>query len=66
MKKALNDLKAQIEAIVKAHCYKFDPCEYCKKRNRDDDENYKECLKCCYYYGSNFEVDDGIKNHSED
>jgi hypothetical protein len=45
LKKALNDLKAQIEAVVKAHCYKFDPCEYCKKSDRSKNENYKDCLK---------------------
>lgn len=66
MKKALNDLKAQIEAVVKAHCYKFDPCEYCKKNDWSEKENLEECLKCCYYYGSNFEVNDGIKSHSKD
>ena len=66
MKKALADLKEQMEQVVEAYTLGFDPCKYCKKNDRSKKKNLEECLRCCFYYGSNFEVDDGIKNHSED
>ena len=55
-----------MEQVVEAYTLGFDPCKYCKKNDRSKKENLEECLRCCFYYGSNFEVGDGIKNYSED
>ena len=63
--KELQSLKEQMESVVKSYCYGFDPCPKCKKRNRKNSKETEECLKCCFYYGSNFEVDDGIKDNCE-
>lgn len=65
MKKSLQELKEQMEEVVEAYVLGFDPCPKCKKRNRKNSKELEECLKCCFYYGSKFEVDDGIKNNSK-
>lgn len=59
LKESRQDLREQIQNVVEAYVLGFDPCKYCKKENRAKKENLEECLKCCFYYPSKFEVNDG-------
>ena len=50
--KVLQDIKEAVDGYAIA----FDPCNMCKHQDRTKKDNLETCLRCCYFYASNFEL----------
>ena len=47
----LQDIKKTVDGFATA----FIPCPLCGHQDKAKKENLEKCLKCCYYYPSNFD-----------
>lgn len=56
-KAELLELKENVGKAIQQFPLFLNPCDVCKNRNRQNEEELKVCTSCCYYYGSKFEME---------
>lgn len=45
-----------IKKAVDGYINAINPCEICRHKERDTEEDYDKCSCCCFYYPSEFEI----------
>lgn len=48
----LEKIKKAVDGYINA----INPCGICRHKERDTKEDYDKCLRCCFYYPSEFEI----------